>query len=91
MLNLDMDKLFFKVTSLSAVLSLLLNFLLIQFYGAWGASLSLLITEVVVTVVMGAVLFKQGIKILSFRNFNPLYAVTEFTPLLAGIKKRLLP
>lgn len=77
MLNLKMDKLFFRITASAAVLSVLLNILLVKNFGYIGTAIDWLITELFVTVCMYIVLRNQGINPFNSKLFMPQLVIKQ--------------
>jgi PST family polysaccharide transporter len=71
MLNLKLDKIFFKVTTVGAISSLLINVFMVRYYGGFGAASAWLVTELFISVSMGYYLYKKGIQIFSIKAFYP--------------------
>ncbi|MEO6850974.1 MAG: flippase [Mucilaginibacter sp.] len=78
MLNLKMDKQFFRITAFGAIVSICSNFLLIPWYGGLGSGFSLLITESFITVTFAIVLLKDGINIFNWKDFHPGKIMAQF-------------
>ncbi|MBD1394649.1 flippase [Mucilaginibacter glaciei] len=86
MLNLGMDKYFFKITACAGVLSILLNFLIIKRYGYMGTTVNWLITEIFCFGSMYFVLYRQGLNPINVQYFK-LSAMKEY---LNPIKNKIL-
>jgi len=71
MLNLGMDKFFFRITACGAVLSVVLNLLMIRQWGYIGTTLNWLITEIFILVSMYIVLKRSGISSVNLDYFKP--------------------
>jgi PST family polysaccharide transporter len=70
MLNLGMDKNFFKITAAAGILSVLLNVLMIKRFGYIGTTVNWLITEVFCFGSMYFVLYRQGLNPINFEYFK---------------------
>jgi PST family polysaccharide transporter len=84
MLNLGMDKYFFKITAVAGILSVLLNLLMIRKWGYIGSTLNWLFTEVFLLVSMYVVLRYKSLNPLNAKYFRP-FAIRE---LLTHISRR---
>lgn len=74
MMNLKLDDLFLKVTIFGALISLPLNYILIINYDSVGASISLMLTELIVCITFYVSLkIKKSISIVTLRFFSPIY------------------
>lgn len=80
MLNLKLDKLFFRITAYGAVLSISLNFLLIRQWGIVGTALTWLLTECFITMAMYYVLRKRNIHPFSLAYFKPSILLANLQP-----------
>ncbi|RYZ98093.1 MAG: flippase [Sphingobacteriaceae bacterium] len=85
MLNLKMDKVFFRVTACGAALSVILNLLLIKQWGYIGTTFNWLITEIFILVTMYVVLRREGINSVNLQYFRP----SAFKTYLEPIRKKL--
>ncbi|MEO5979836.1 MAG: flippase [Chryseolinea sp.] len=70
MLNLKMDKVFFKIVAAGAAFSLISNAIMTQAFNGIGSSLSWLITECFISLTMGLILFRRDIQIFSWTQFR---------------------
>lgn len=70
MMNLNMDKLFFRITSSGALLGLVLNVVMIKWLGYIGTAWNWLFVELYITITMYVMLKKQGINPISWKEFN---------------------
>lgn len=68
MLNLQLDKLFFKLTSIASVIGILFNIFMSKYYGYIGTAWNCLVVESFVTLIMYFSLRKRDIKV-----FEPSY------------------
>lgn len=70
MLNLKLDKLFVKITSVAAFLSIILNLLLSYNYSYVGTAVSYILTEVYIFWSLYIALKRKGINIFYAKNFQ---------------------
>ncbi|MBC6111850.1 flippase [Pedobacter fastidiosus] len=70
MLNLKMDKAFFKVTAAAGILSILLNLLMIKQWGYIGTTFNWLITEVFIFISMYIILKRAGLNAINLEYFK---------------------
>ncbi len=87
MVNLMMDKEFLKITMLGAVLGLLLNLLLVKTYSYIGASVTLLLVEGVIFVMLVITLSRKNIAIFNIEYFKPRYFQNLFLIQILKIKQ----
>lgn len=78
MMNLKMDKLFFKITSSGAIISVLLNIILIKNFGYIGTAVDWIITELFVTVTMYFALRKNNINPVDPSKFKLSEFIRQF-------------
>lgn len=71
MLNLGLDKLFFKTTFIASVIGILLNIVMSKYYGYIGTAWNCLIVESFVTIIMYLALKREKIKIFVLDYFAP--------------------
>jgi len=76
MLNLNMDKTFFRATATASIIGLLLNILMSKFYGFVGTAWNTIIIESFVTVYMYYLIRKNNLSIFEKKYFNPKFAVS---------------
>lgn len=81
MINLKMDKIFFRITLTGAIVSFALNFLLVTKIGFIGTAWSWMLTEIIITLAMYIALSKQGINILEKKYFSPHHFIKFFNRL----------
>jgi PST family polysaccharide transporter len=81
MLNLKMDKTFFKITASGALLSILLNLVMVRYWGYIGSALNWLLTEIFITTTMYITLVKKGIQPFSTQYFRAGY-ITQWIKLI---------
>ena len=89
MINLKKDKMFFWITAAGAILSLGLNVLLVSLLGYKGSAWSWLITEMLITLMMFSVLYRDGITVLKGKYFHPANFVRLIQPIVLGIRKKM--
>jgi O-antigen/teichoic acid export membrane protein len=89
MINLKMDKVFFRITAIGAVSSILLNFLFVTRFGFIGTAISWVLTEVLIVVCMYFVLAKHGINIVNKRYFSPSHFKRFLKPILLTVKQKI--
>jgi O-antigen/teichoic acid export membrane protein len=88
MLNLKLDSVFFRITSIGAIMSLLINGLLVKHFGGLGAASAWLITELFITVSMGCYLHRRmGIQIFSKMSFNSTVLFAPLGRIILKIRK----
>ncbi len=87
MMNLKMDKAFFRITACGAIVSICSNLLLIPWYGGLGSGFSLLITETFITVTFVLFLLREGINIFDWKDFHPRKIMLQFQSVLSARKK----
>jgi O-antigen/teichoic acid export membrane protein len=88
MLNLKLDKVILKITSIGAIISLCINALMVQYFGGFGAASAWLITELFITISMGFYLYKIGIQIFSIKALYPSVLFTPLNQIILKIKKQ---
>ncbi|HTE07631.1 MAG TPA: flippase [Flavitalea sp.] len=89
MINLKKDKMFFWITACGALLSLGLNVLLVSHLGFIGSAWSWLITEMLITLMMFSVLYRDGIMVLKGKYFHPSNFLRIIQPIVVGIRKKM--
>lgn len=89
MLNLKMDKIFFRITAGGAVISVLLNVLLVGRFGYLGTAWCWLLSELFITATMFTVLTRQGIKVIDLRYFSPEYFKKYLAPIVVKVRQRV--
>ncbi len=89
MINLKMDKPFFNITLLGAILSLGLNFLLAKQLGAAGTAWAWLLTEICITLVMWLFLYSQKIQLIEPGYFRYKHLSGLFRPFVFVIRAKL--
>lgn len=71
MLNLQLDRLFFKLTSIVSIIGILFNIVMSKYYGYIGTAWSCLVVESFVTLLMYFSLRKRDIKVFEPSYFIP--------------------
>jgi PST family polysaccharide transporter len=89
MINLKMDKIFFRITAIGAVASILLNFLFVTRFGFIGTAISWVLTEILIVVSMYAVLAKNGINIVEKKYFAPSNFIKYLKPIILTVKQKI--
>ena len=86
MMNLGMDKLYFKITASAGILSVLLNLLTVKHWGYMGSTINWLVTEIFLLIAMYIMLRRKGLSPINFEYFRSS-VVREYLQLM---KKMLL-
>lgn len=73
MLNLKMDKIFFKVTLIGATFGMILNLVIVRYYGYIGAAVTWVTTEFLNLSILFFILSKKGIQIINLKYFTVKY------------------
>lgn len=89
MLNLKMDKQFFRITAFGALSSVGLNFLLVTQFGFIGSAFTWLLTEIFITTTMYIVLAKRGISIIDKRYFTTSHFKRYLKPIILTVKQKI--
>lgn len=89
MINLKMDKEFFRITAAGAVLSVLLNLVLVTRFGFMGTAWCWLLTEIFIAACMYLVLSRKGIRVIERRYFAPGHFIEYLKPLIVTVKQRI--
>lgn len=89
MLNLKMDKIFFRITAFGALSSVALNFLLVTRFGFVGSALTWLFTELFITGTMYVVLARQGISIIEKKYFRLDHFMRYLKPIILTVKQKI--
>jgi len=89
MLNLKMDKAFFRITAIGALSSIGLNFLLVTRYGFVGSALTWLLTEIFIVVAMYLVLSRNHISIIERKYFSPTHFMRYLKPIILTVKQKI--
>lgn len=70
MLNLKMDKIFFRVTACGAALSVCCNLIMIRHWGYIGTSINWVMTELLICITMFFILRRKGVHPVDFSYFR---------------------
>lgn len=87
MLNLKMDKIFFRVTACGAVLSVGLNLLMIRHWGYIGTSINWIVTELLICLTMFFILRRKGVHPVNFEYFR----LSVYKKYFLAFKARFIP
>ena len=87
MLNLKMDKLFFKITVVGAVLSIVINIILAKSMGSTGSAFTWLFAELIILLLFFITLRKRSINVINFNYFNIKYYKKEIYFMLKAKKR----
>lgn len=90
MINLKMDKPFFRITLIGAIISIALNFLLVKQMGFVGTAWSWLISEILITSILFFFLLNKGINIFERRYFTPAYFMRYLKPFILAVKQKII-
>jgi O-antigen/teichoic acid export membrane protein len=88
MLNLKMDKDFFRITASGALLGLVLNYFMTRNLGYMGTAWNWLIVEIYITAAMYFVLRAKGINVIDIKQFKPSAMILQLKPLTEKWLKR---
>ncbi|MBL7699179.1 MAG: flippase [Chitinophagaceae bacterium] len=89
MINLKMDKVFFRITAVGAVTSILLNFLFVSKFGFVGTAISWVLTEIFIVTCMYVVLSRNGINIIEKKYFSPSQLKKYLRPIILSVKQKI--
>ena len=78
MLNLGLDKMFFKSTFIASIIGVVLNIYMCKYYGYIGTAWNCVIVECVVTLLMFIALKRADINVIELRNFTPNQLLLTF-------------
>ena len=87
LLNMKLDKIFFKIISIGSIVSIFINLTISKFYGGLGAAYAWLFTEFFISSYMAFSLFKSGIQIFSIDSFRPTFIYASAKEIFEKIKK----
>ncbi len=87
MMNLKMDALFFRITCVGAVVSIVLNILFVRPYGYMASAYILVTTELVIAILFYASLKRKGIEIIT-REF---FSVKSIYLTFSSVLKKMVP
>jgi len=90
MINLKMDKAFFRITLFGSVVGLILNYSLSKEMGAVGTSWAWLVTEIFITATMWIYLYLQQIHLIDINYFKYNYLLDVMRPFYYGIKQKVI-
>jgi PST family polysaccharide transporter len=89
MINLNMDKPFFKITLMGAIMGLILNFFLSRQFGAQGTAWAWVLSEIAITFSMWLFLVYNQIQLFDSTYFRYGYFMEVARPMLYFIKKKV--
>lgn len=89
MINLKMDKPFFRITLLGAATGLILNYFLSREMGATGTAWAWLITELIITTTMWVFLYFQQIHLIDLNYFKYKYLSEVARPFIYMLKQKV--
>lgn len=89
MINLKMDRLFFRITAIGAVTSIILNFVFVSRFGFVGTAISWVLTEIFIVVCMYVVLQRKGINIVEKKYFSPSQLKKYLGPIILSVKQKI--
>ena len=89
MINLDMDKPFFKITFIGAIFGLFLNFALSKYYGAEGTAWAWVLSEIVITFCMWLFLFSKKIQLFDPQYFRYTHFMEVARPFLSFVRNKV--
>lgn len=78
MLNLGLDKMFFKSTFVASIIGVLLNIYMCKYYGYIGTAWNCVIVECIVTLLMFIALKRADINVIEMKNFTPNQLLLTF-------------
>jgi PST family polysaccharide transporter len=87
MLNLKMDKIFFRVTACGAALSVFLNLIMIKHWGYIGTSVNWIVTEFLICITMFFILRRKGVHPIDLRYFR----LSAYKRYFQAFKARFVP
>ncbi len=71
MMNLNLDKIYLRITMISALASITLNIILIPYWGYVGSAIALLVTQFLGMVLIFLYLKRLNLHLINFSYFNP--------------------
>lgn len=89
MINLKMDKTFFRITLSGAVTSIILNFILVKRFGYIGSAWCWVLTEIFITTAMYIALSRKGIHLFDKRYFTYTHLKKFLKPILLTVKQKI--
>lgn len=87
MLNLKMDKIFFRVTACGAALSVFFNVIMIRHWGYIGTSVNWIMTELLICITMFIILHRKGVHPVDINNFR----LSAYRRYFRAFKARFVP
>lgn len=87
MLNLKMDKIFFRITACGAALSVCLNLIMIKHWGYIGTSVNWIVTEFLICITMFFILRRKGVSPIELRYFR----LSAYKGYFQAFKARFMP
>ncbi|MGV3704173.1 MAG: flippase [Arcticibacter sp.] len=87
MLNLKMDKIFFRVTACGAALSVFFNVIMIRHWGYIGTSVNWIMTELLICITMFIILHRKGVHPVDINNFR----LSAYKRYFRAFKARFVP
>jgi len=88
MLNLHMDKLFFKITLIGACLGLALNYIMIRSMGFMGTAWNWLVVEIVITTLMYIAIKRRGLDPVDPKQFSFTGMQTQLRPIVQKLLRK---
>lgn len=85
MMNLNLDKVYFKITLISAIASIILNLILVHYIGYVGSAISWLVTEFLTVLSIFYYLTKEKVKLINLAYLNPFKLINS----LLSVKSKL--
>lgn len=89
MLNLKMDRSFFRITAFGAISSIALNFVLVTRFGYIGSAITWLLTEIFIVLAMYIILAKHGVSIVERKYFTPTHFKRYLRPIILTVKQKI--
>jgi len=88
MLNLNMDKIFFKITAGGAIIGIILNIIMVHYLGSIGTALNWLVVELYITMTMYLVLKARNVNPIDLKQFNPKLIINQLKGILIIFGKK---
>ena len=88
MINLKMDKIFFKITLFGAAIGMSLNLIIVRYYGYYGAAFTWVMTEFFNLCMLVIFLKRREIKVVNLKYFNLEYFWSYFIVIKSKIIKK---
>src|SRR5690606_28063691 len=89
MVNLKMDRPFFRITAVGALVSIVMNILLVSRFGYTGTAWCWLLTELFITTCMFVVLKRHGIRVIEKKYFSLTHFKKYLQPVLLTVKQKI--